>query len=121
MIALDHLGAFAPLVCQLERRLKEVHVQAPRRIQPRHHCGGLDAVEAAIADKPAHNGAVFLLHERRVIFYARERVTSIVWARHHGTTTSFMKALSLSKSAPRMSHCAATIMMAGRIGCLARS
>jgi hypothetical protein len=66
-----NLGAFAPLLCQLERRLKEVHVQARRRIQPRHHFGGLDSVEAAIADKPAHNGAVLLLHERLVIFPVR--------------------------------------------------
>ncbi|WP_456854389.1 hypothetical protein [Bradyrhizobium sp. USDA 4501] len=35
---------------------------------------------------------------------ARERVTSIFYARHQGTTTSFMNALSLSKSAPRMSR-----------------
>ena len=31
-------------------------------------------------------------------------VTSIFCSRHHGTTTSFMNALSLSKSAPRISH-----------------
>ena len=34
----------------------------------------------------------------------RERVTSSFCSRHHGTTTSFMKALSLSKSTPRNSH-----------------
>src|SRR4029077_16448372 len=36
--------------------------------------------------------------------YARERVTSSFCSRHHGTTTSFMKALSLSKSTPRKSQ-----------------
>jgi len=34
MIALDHLGAFTPLLLQLERRLKEVHIKGRGGMEP---------------------------------------------------------------------------------------
>jgi hypothetical protein len=63
MIALDHLGAFAPFLLQLERRLEEVHVKPCRRVEPAHHARRLDAVEPAISHKSANDCAVLLLDE----------------------------------------------------------
>jgi hypothetical protein len=73
MIALDHLGALAALLLQLERRLEEVHVEARGRIEPRHDLRGLDTFEAAVADQPAHHRAVLLLHERLVVLLVGAR------------------------------------------------
>ena len=58
VVALDHFGALAPLLLELERGLEEVHEEPRRRIEPRHHPCRLDAVEAAVADEPAHDGTV---------------------------------------------------------------
>jgi hypothetical protein len=52
MIALDHLGAFAPLLL-LERRLEEVHVKPCLRVEPAHHARRLDPVEPAISHQSA--------------------------------------------------------------------
>src|SRR5262249_54444515 len=67
MGTLDDLGTFAPLFLQLERWLKEVHVETRRRIEPGHHFRRLNAIEAAVADEPAHDGAVLLLDESLII------------------------------------------------------
>ena len=81
-----------------------IHVQACCRIESRM-IRAVSALEATVAHKTANNRAVLLLDEGLSFFlYARDRVTSIFFERHHGMTTSFMKALSLSKSAPAMSH-----------------
>src|SRR5688572_24590625 len=73
MIALDDLGTFAPLLLQLERRLEEVHVEACCRIEPRHDPYRLGAIEAAVADEPAHDGTIFLLDERLVVLLVGSR------------------------------------------------
>ena len=73
MITLDDLGAFAPLLLQLERRLEEVHVEACCRIEPRHDPCRLGAIEAAVADEPAHDGTVLLLDERLVVLLVGAR------------------------------------------------
>src|SRR5262245_16317601 len=73
MIALDDFRPLASLLLQLEGRLEEVHVEARRRIEPGQHFRGFHAVEAAVADEPAHDGTVLLLDESLIILS--------VWAR----------------------------------------
>jgi len=106
MITLDYFCAFASLVLQLKGRLEEVGVQPRCSIQTFQHTRRLAAIEATVSHKPSDDRAVLLLDESLIILLvgARSAVTSIFCARHQGTTTSFMNALSLSKSAPRMSQ-----------------
>src|SRR5215211_3699767 len=73
MIALDHLGAFAPLLLQLERRLEEVHVEPGRRVEPGHHARRRDAVEPAISHQPSDDRAVLLLDEGLVVLLVGTR------------------------------------------------
>ncbi|MCK1655291.1 hypothetical protein IVA88_28180 [Bradyrhizobium sp. 149] len=46
-----------------------------------------------------HDGAILLLDERLIVLLVGAERGSSFYSRHHRTTTSFMKALSLSKSA----------------------
>ncbi|WP_247389047.1 MULTISPECIES: hypothetical protein, partial [unclassified Bradyrhizobium] len=68
-------------------------------IQAFQHAFCLDAIEATVSHKSPDDRAILLLDESLIV-----RVTSIFCVRHQGTTTSFINALSLSKSAPRMSQ-----------------
>src|SRR5512134_1295336 len=51
-LALDDLGALAPLLLQLEGGLEEVHVESRRRIEARERLRRLETLEAAVADQP---------------------------------------------------------------------
>src|SRR5215216_515825 len=73
MIALDHLGAFAPLFLQLERRLEEVHIEPGRRVEPGHHARRRDAVEPAISHQSSDDRAVLLLDEGLVVLLVGTR------------------------------------------------
>src|SRR4029078_11121644 len=73
MIALDHLGAFAPLLLQLERRLEEVHVKPCRRVEPSHHARRLGTVEPAVSHQSSDNCAVLLLDERLIVLLVSAR------------------------------------------------
>ena len=67
MVALGDLSALAMLFRQLEGGLEEVHEQPRGAIQARDRLRGGDALEAPIAKKLAHDGAVFLLDPGLVI------------------------------------------------------
>src|SRR5258705_6091796 len=73
VIALDHLGAFAPLLLQLERWLEKVHVKPCRRVEPGHHAGGLDALESAISHQSSDNRTVLLLDKGLVVLLVGTR------------------------------------------------
>src|ERR1700724_539450 len=51
----------------IERRLKEIHEQPHRGIQSRQRRRGFQALEAAIADRAAHDRAILLLHPSLVV------------------------------------------------------
>jgi hypothetical protein len=86
MIAFDDLRALATRLLALERRLEEVHMQARWRVETCHHARRLDPIEAPIANEPPDHGAVLLFHESLVVLLvARDGVTSIFCAGHHGT------------------------------------
>ena len=67
MVALDDLGAFSPLLGQLERGLEEVHVKPRRCIKAPHRLRCLDAFEAAVTKKAPDNRAVLLLYKGLVV------------------------------------------------------
>ena len=77
VVALVHPRALAALLDESERRLEEVHEQPHRPVQSGQRGGGLDALEAAVSDHPAHDGAVLLLDPGLVVLAvgprARER------------------------------------------------
>src|SRR6516164_2429333 len=73
MIALDHLGAFTPLLLQLERRLEEVHVKPCRGVEPSYHAGRLGAVEPAVSHESSDDCAVLLLDEGLVVLLVGTR------------------------------------------------
>jgi hypothetical protein len=49
MTTLDHLGAFAPLLLQLERWLEEVHIKPCRRVEPSHRARRVGSILRLIA------------------------------------------------------------------------
>lgn len=61
MIALADTRPIPMLLCQLERRLKEVHEQARRGIQRRQQPRRGDTLQALIAHGPTDDRAVLLL------------------------------------------------------------
>src|SRR5437773_6117453 len=73
MVALEDLCSLTMLCSQFERGLKEVHEQPRGTIQARDRLGGSNALEAPIAQKLAHDGAVFLLDPGLVVL--------AIWAR----------------------------------------
>src|SRR5215217_8793448 len=105
MIALDHLGAFAPLFLQLERRLEEVHIEPGRRVEPGHHARRRDAVEPAISHQSSDDRAVLLLDEGLVVLLVgtRSRHLELLPATP-GNDHLVHEPLSLSKSTPRNSQ-----------------
>src|SRR5215471_4965298 len=73
MIALDHLGAFAPFLLQLERRLEEVHIEPRRPVEPGHHARRRGAVEPAISHQSSDDCTVLLLDEGLVVLLVGTR------------------------------------------------
>jgi hypothetical protein len=73
VVGLADLRAETGLRCELEGRLKEVHEEPRRRVQPRQgrDCG--QSFQAAIADESPHDGAVLLLHSGLIILVVRAR------------------------------------------------
>ncbi|MEH2711669.1 hypothetical protein DXU06_45025 [Bradyrhizobium elkanii] len=102
MIALDHLRALASLVLQLEGRLEKVGVQPRCSIQTFKYARRLDTIEPTVSHESPDDRAVLLLDESLIILLVGASVSHRSFACDQGTTTSFMNALPLSKSAPRM-------------------
>ena len=73
MVALGDLSALAMLCRQFEGWLEEVHEESRGAIQARNRFGSGNALEALIAQKFAHDGAVFLLDPSLVVLAIRTR------------------------------------------------
>ncbi len=65
--ALRHPRADADLLPQLERRLEQVRVQPGSGVEPGEQLGRRRSLEATVADQPANDGTILLLHPRLVV------------------------------------------------------
>ena len=70
-VALPNTAAVARLLRQLERRLEDVHEQARRRVEAGQRLGCRHALQAAVPDHPANDGAVLLLDPGLVVLPIR--------------------------------------------------
>jgi hypothetical protein len=67
MVSFGHVSALAVLLRELEGGLEKVHEQTRGAIQSRDRLRGGDALETAVAEKLAHDSAVFLLDPGLVV------------------------------------------------------
>ena len=71
MVALRDSCPIASLTGQLERRLKEIHIQPDRHIQPTQRRRGLQPHEAPVTHDAANDGPVLLLHPGLIVLPIR--------------------------------------------------
>lgn len=102
VIPLADSRAFTLLLCQLERRLVEIHERSRRGVQPGEFVCCSDPCKASIADEATDDCSVLLLDPCLVVLSTgRPRVNSVPSALPYASTVSLMNSLPLSVSKPQ--------------------